>query len=255
MTEDAQGPTVIFVPGFMQPAEAWAEVAERLPERYPSVLLRHRQHEREGRIDEIAAAADAAGGPVVLCGYSLGGRLALHAAVRGPDRYAGVVVVGAAAGIDEPASREARRAADEKLASWMEAQPIERIVEVWERQPLFADQPDALVERQRPGRLAQDPGSLAVLLWRAGQGKMEPIWGRLHRLELPILALAGARDERYRRATRRIAAEAPDAYAAVIENAGHAAHLQRPDEFADALLAFLDERVGAGRDEIDRERS
>lgn len=234
---------MIFVPGFMQPAEAWAEVAEQLPQRYPSVLLGHREHEREGRIAEIAAAADATPGPVVLCGYSLGGRLALHAAVRSPERYAGVVVVGAAAGLDEPAARDARRAADEKLASWMETQPIEKIVEVWERQPLFADQPEPLIERQRPGRLAQHPRSLAVLLRTAGQGTMDPIWGRLHLLDLPILALAGARDERYRRATRRIAAEAPDAYAAAIEDAGHAAHLQRPEEFADALLAFLDERV------------
>ncbi len=233
---------MIFVPGFMQPAEAWSEVAERLPQRYPSVLLRHTQHEREGRIEEIAAAAEAVDGEAVLCGYSLGGRLALNAAVRDQSRYAGVIVVGAAAGIDEPAARTARRAADEKLASWMETQPIERIVEVWERQPLFADQSDRLVEAQRPGRLSQDPRRLAVLLRTAGQGTMEPIWGRLPTLDLPILALAGARDERYRRETRRIAAEAPNAYAAVIEHAGHAAHLQRPGEFADALLAFLEER-------------
>jgi 2-succinyl-6-hydroxy-2,4-cyclohexadiene-1-carboxylate synthase len=243
VSKERNGPSVIFVPGFMQPAEAWADVAERLPQRYPSVLLRHAEHEREGRIAEIAAAAEAVGGEVVLCGYSLGGRLALNAAVRGPERYAAVVVLGAAAGIDEPTSRRARREADEKLAAWMETQPIEKIVEVWERQPLFADQSERLIEAQRPGRLSQDPRSLALLLRTAGQGAMDPIWGRLHTLDLPILALAGARDERYRRATRRIAAEAPQGYAAVIEHAGHAAHLQRPGEFADALLAFLDERV------------
>ena len=33
--------------------------------------------------------------------------------------------------------------ADEKLASWIEAMPIEDIVALWERQPLFADQSDA----------------------------------------------------------------------------------------------------------------
>jgi 2-succinyl-6-hydroxy-2,4-cyclohexadiene-1-carboxylate synthase len=242
---NASGPTVIFIPGFMQPAEAWADVANSLPKRYPSVLLRHGQHEREGRIEEIAAAAESTPEQPVLCGYSLGGRLALHAAVRDPERYAGVVVLGAAAGIDEPARRDARRAADEKLAAWMETQPIERIVEVWERQPLFADQSELLIEAQRPGRLSQDPRSLARLLRTAGQGAMEPIWGRLQLLDIPILALAGARDERYRRATRRIAAEAPNGHAAVIEHAGHAAHLQRPDDFVDALLAFLDERVTA----------
>jgi 2-succinyl-6-hydroxy-2,4-cyclohexadiene-1-carboxylate synthase len=243
VSKERNGPSVLFVPGFMQPAEAWAEVAEQLPQRYPSVLLRHAEHEREGRIAEIAAAAEEVDGDVVLCGYSLGGRLALNAAVRSPQRYAGVVVVGAAAGIQEPGERETRREADERLAAWMETQPIERIVGAWERQPLFADQSERLVEAQRPGRLSQDPRSLALLLRTAGQGAMPPIWGRLQTLDLPILALAGARDERYRRATRQIAAEAPQGYAAAIEHAGHAAHLQRPGEFADALLAFLDERV------------
>jgi 2-succinyl-6-hydroxy-2,4-cyclohexadiene-1-carboxylate synthase len=243
VSSERNGPTVIFVPGFMQPAEAWADIAERLPQRYPSVLLRHSEHEREGRIDEILAAADAVDGPVVACGYSLGGRLALNAAVRGPDRFEAVVVLGAAAGIDETAQRQARAEVDAKLAAWMETQPIEKIVEIWERQPLFADQSERLIEAQRPGRLSQDPRSLALLLRTAGQGTMEPIWGRLATLDVPILALAGARDERYRRATRRLAAEAPHGYAAVIEHAGHAAHLQRPGEFVDALVAFLDERV------------
>lgn len=243
MGESAHGPSVIFVPGFMQPAEAWADVAGRVPERYPSVLLRHREHEREGRLAEIAEAAALEADGAVLCGYSLGGRLALHAALRAPERYRGLVIVGASAGIDEPTARAARREADEKLASWMETQPIERIVELWERQPLFADQSERLIEAQRPGRLAQDPLALARLLRTAGQGAMDPVWGRLPAFDLPLLALAGSRDERYRRAGRRMASEAPDAHAAVIEHAGHAAHLQRPDDFTDALLAFLDERV------------
>ena len=245
MTSDSSGPTVIFVPGFMQSAKAWQEVARRLPQRYPSVMLEHREHEREGRLAEIAAAAERVGGPAVLCGYSLGGRLSLNAAVRDPARYAGLVVLGASAGIAEPTARRARAEADEKLASWMETQPIEEIVAIWERQPLFADQSDEVIDAQRPGRLSQDPRSLAVLLRTAGQGAMDPVWGHLPSLELPILALAGARDERYRRACRRIAAEAPNAHAAVIEQAGHAAHLQRPDDFADALVAFLDDRVAA----------
>ena len=50
MSKERNGPSVVFVPGFMQPAEAWADVAERLPQRYPSILLRHSEHEREGRI-------------------------------------------------------------------------------------------------------------------------------------------------------------------------------------------------------------
>ncbi len=235
---------MVFVPGFMQPGGAWAGVAERLPQRYAGVLLDHAEQTFEGRLAEIAAA----GAGAVLCGYSLGGRLSLHAAIRDPGRYAGVVTVGASAGIEAPAMRAARARADEKLAAWMETQPMEQIVAVWERQPLFADQSDALVEAQRAGRLRQAPRDLAVLLRTAGQGALEPVWPRLAELDgLPLLAVAGALDERYSEAARRLARETPGGRAAMVESAGHAPQLQRPDRVAALLLDFLDEHVGKRR--------
>jgi 2-succinyl-6-hydroxy-2,4-cyclohexadiene-1-carboxylate synthase len=233
---------VLFIPGFMQRGDAWRPVAELLPERYPSTLLDHDEHSLEGRLREIAdTAPDTAGEPrPVLVGYSLGGRLALRAALRDPDAFAGLVTVGATAGIEEGPLRVARAEADEKLASWMEAMPIEDIVGLWERQPMFADQSDALVEAQRPGRLAHDPRALALLLRTAGQGVLEPVWHELRALQLPLLAIAGSRDDGYSRAAKRIASTAPHARAAVVEEAGHAPQLQRPDEVARLLTEFLD---------------
>jgi 2-succinyl-6-hydroxy-2,4-cyclohexadiene-1-carboxylate synthase len=225
-------PPVVFVPGFMQPASAWAPVAEQLDP--PTTLLDHREHSFEGRLSEIAAA----GAQALLVGYSLGGRLALRAALRDPARYAGLVTVGVTAGIEESAERTARAKADERLASWIEAAPIEDVVAVWERQPLFADQSDALVERQRTGRLAQDPLALARLLRSAGQGVLEPVWHELLTFELPLLAIAGSRDDGYVRAANKIADTAPNARAQIVENAGHAPHLQRPEEVASAIAAF-----------------
>jgi 2-succinyl-6-hydroxy-2,4-cyclohexadiene-1-carboxylate synthase len=227
---------VLFIPGFMQRGDAWRPVAELLPERYPSALLDHREHSLEGRLAEIA---DAAGEGSVLVGYSLGGRLALRAVLRDPGRYAGLVTVGATAGIDDPALRSSRAEADDRLAAWMEAAPIEDVVAIWERQPLFADQPEALIEEQRPGRLSHDPGSLAMLLRTAGQGVLEPVWHELLMLDLPVLAIAGARDEGYVRAAQRMADVAPRGRAAIVEDAGHAAHLQRPQRVAELIEEFL----------------
>jgi pimeloyl-ACP methyl ester carboxylesterase len=118
---------------------------------------------------------------------------------------------------------------------------MEDIVSLWERQPLFADQSDALVEAQRPGRLSQDQRSLALLLRTAGQGVLEPVWHELSQLELPVLAIAGARDDGYARAAKRIASTAPHGRVAIVEDAGHAPQLQRPDEVARMLSEFLDE--------------
>jgi len=233
---------VLFIPGFMQRGDAWRPVAELLPERYPSTLLDHAEHSFEGRMREIldhAHAADPSARPV-LAGYSLGGRLALRAAMRSPDSFAGIVTVGATAGLDDGPLRVQRAEADEKLASWIEAMPMEDVVSLWERQPLFADQSDALVEAQRPGRLSQDPRSLALLLRTAGQGVLEPVWHELPALSVPLLAIAGARDDGYTAAAKRMAHTAPDARAAIVEHAGHAAQLQRPDEVARLITEFLD---------------
>ncbi len=227
---------VLFIPGFMQRGDAWRPVAELLPERYPSALLDHREHSFEGRLREIADAAEEG---AVLVGYSLGGRLALRAVLRDPGRYAGLVTVGATAGIDDPALRSSRAEADDRLAAWMEAAPIEDVVSIWERQPLFADQSEGLIEEQRPGRMSHDPGELALLLRTAGQGVLEPVWHQLLTLEVPVLAIAGARDEGYVAAARRIADMAPRGRAAIVEDAGHAAHLQRPQRVAELIEGFL----------------
>ena len=87
---------ILFIPGFMQPASAWGVVAEQLDP--PTTLLDHHEHSFEGRLAEIAAAGEGA----LLVGYSLGGRLALRAALRDPARYAGLVTVGRRPGVPLP---------------------------------------------------------------------------------------------------------------------------------------------------------
>jgi 2-succinyl-6-hydroxy-2,4-cyclohexadiene-1-carboxylate synthase len=247
MDPSGQAPPIVFIPGFMQPGAAWAPVAERLAERYPSaarlILLDHREHTYEGRLREIAGVGEGA----VLCGYSLGGRLALRAALSDPDRYAGLAVVGATAGIEAPGQRTMRAEADQKLASWIETQAIDRVVALWERQPLFADQSELLIEAQRPGRLAQDPRGLALLLRTAGQGALEPVWQQLHSLSIPLMAVAGSIDERYAEAARRMAGAVPAGRVELVHSAGHAPHLQQPDAVARLLADFVDNDLGQGR--------
>ena len=222
---------ILLVPGFMQRGDAWAPLLDRLPE---ARALDHTTHDYEGRLAEIAEAGEGA----LLCGYSLGGRLALRAALRDGSRYRGVITIGASAGIEEPAARAARAEADDRLAGWMETMPIEEIVAVWERQPLFADQGDDLVEAQREGRLTHSPRELALLLRTAGQGTLDPVWFGLETLAPPLLAIAGARDEAYAAAAERMAATAPRGRFALVEHAGHAAHLQRPDAVAALISGF-----------------
>src|SRR3954449_5988968 len=137
--------TVVLPPGFAGPRHAWDLVAGRLqPERYRPLALDLRGHgdARDARpIDFAACAADvAAAAPerFILCGYSLGGRVALHVALAHPQRVSRLVLVASTAGIDDPELRDERRAADEKLAADAERGTIEAFAERWMHQPLFA---------------------------------------------------------------------------------------------------------------------
>lgn len=237
----AGGPTLVFVPGFMQREDAWRAVAERLGEPYRSVCLDHDSWTVEERVAEVRAASPPG---TVVVGYSLGGRIALQSALEHPGRFAGLVLVGASAGIDDDEERARRRAADETLADWVATQPIEAVVESWESQPVFASQPPGVVEAQRPGRLSHDPERLAELLRSAGQGAMDPVWHRLPQLDMPLLAVAGELDTHYVQVSRRVAAVAPRGSARVIANAGHAPHLEQPEAFAELLREFLHEHLG-----------
>lgn len=219
----------------MQHADAWSPIAAAVGERYPVKLLDFGTWTFERRLAEIRGAGEGA----VLVGYSMGGRLALHAGARWPDAFAGLVLLGASAGIEDPGERTRRRVADDELATWIETHPIEEVVTRWERNPVFASQPPALVTAQRAGRLAHEPAALAQLLRSAGQGALEPVWDELRALPMPILALAGEDDPRYVAAAERIAAEAPDALARTIPGAGHAAQLEDPDAVAAVLLDWL----------------
>jgi 2-succinyl-6-hydroxy-2,4-cyclohexadiene-1-carboxylate synthase len=234
-------PLVAFLPGFAQRGDAWVSVAERVAQRYRSVCLDFRSWTFDARLSELAARVDDGD---ALVGYSMGGRLALAAALRRPPRFGAIVLVGTSAGIEDRAERLARRREDEELADWIEAHTIEEFAERWEAQPVFASQSSELKAAQRPGRLSHEPEKLAQLLRSAGQGTFEPVWHELERIDCPVLAVAGELDTRYADAAYRVAERVKRGRARLVAGAGHAPQLERPAEFAELVLDFLDEHLG-----------
>jgi 2-succinyl-6-hydroxy-2,4-cyclohexadiene-1-carboxylate synthase len=224
----------------MQHGETWGPVLARVHGRYATRTVEFEEPSLEAALSAIGAAGR--GGAVV--GYSMGGRLALRAALLDPQAYRALVLIGATPGIAEEGLRRSRRAADEDLATWMEDARIDAVVDYWESQPVFATQSPDLVHRQRAGRLSHDPATLARMLRATGQGAVEPVWDDLHRLTMPVLAVAGELDAKYADIAERMAQTLPQGRAALVPGAGHAAHMERPEEFSALLLDFLDQHLG-----------
>jgi 2-succinyl-6-hydroxy-2,4-cyclohexadiene-1-carboxylate synthase len=170
-----------------------------------------------------------------LCGYSQGGRIALHLALAHPDRVSRLVLVSTTAGIEDPDAREARRRADEALAARVEREPLEDFVARWRDQPLFADEPAGVRAAAVADQLRNAPAGLAEALRGLGTGAMRPAWERLGELEVPVVVLAGERDQKFVGLGRRLVDALPDASLEIVPGAGHGLLLEAPQAVARAL--------------------
>lgn len=184
-------------------------------------------------------------GPVDLAGYSMGGRVALAFAVRHPERVRRLVLESASPGLATEGERAARRHEDESLADWIEHTGIKAFVARWEALPLFETQkalPAHVREAHRARRWMNHPASLAASLRGMGTGALPPSWGSLPGLRVPVLLMAGVHDRKFVEIARRMAAELPLARLELVEDAGHAIHLERPDAWVEIVTDFLTER-------------
>lgn len=243
--------TVVLLHGFSGTRHAWDGVAQRLdPERYRPLALDLPGHgSASGAPAPITFEAcvrtvlEDAPGRFALCGYSMGGRVALHVALAAPERVARLVLIGANPGIEPTGERAARLLDDERQARSLESGPFEEWIERWRGQPLFARDPPGVGELARADQRRNDPLALAAAMRGLGTGSMTPLWGRLRELRMPVLLLVGERDEKFAAIARRTLELLPDGSLAVLPG-GHNLPLENPAGVAHALEEVLDPESG-----------
>ena len=246
-TRQGRGPTVVLVHGFTQTGTSWARVARELEDDFEVVMPELPGHGRSPMPDpgsglgQTARALGETGGKAGYVGYSLGGRCCLHLALQAPHLVERLVIVGAHPGISDEPSRRLRRVEDDRCAAELERggdATVPDFVETWLAGPLFS----RLTEEQadRPSRLANSAAGLAASLRTVGTGTQTPLWDRLGELEMPVLVVAGALDDKFRPlAQRTVEAIGRNARLAVVDGAGHAVGFERPGAFVELVREFL----------------
>ena len=236
---------VLLVHGFTQTGASWARVRAALPERYRALAPDLRGHGNAGDLEpvDLQAVIDdlvrlAETGRIALCGYSMGGRIALHAALAADfaDRIERLVLIGASPGIADPRERAARRADDERLATEIErAWSIEAVARRWAQTPVLADQPPDVAALAHSDRLRNRPVGLARALRGLGTGALPSLWDRLGELTTPVALVVGERDAKFRAIADEMAQRITSAEVIVAAGAGHAVHLEAPEVVAAAI--------------------
>jgi 2-succinyl-6-hydroxy-2,4-cyclohexadiene-1-carboxylate synthase len=237
------GPRVVLLHGFAQNHRCLGPLADAVAADHTVVLPDAPGHggslaHRDADVAHAAELLTATGGSAVYVGYSMGGRICLRAAVDHPDRVRALVLIGATAGIEDADERAARRAADHAWAERLEAIGVDAFVQEWLSAEMFAGLPDWA--RFDDERRTNSVEGLAASLRSAGTGSMASLWDRLDELRVPVLCITGSLDERYGALARRVVdGIGAGARHVEIEGAGHAAHLERPDEVREAVVDFL----------------
>jgi 2-succinyl-6-hydroxy-2,4-cyclohexadiene-1-carboxylate synthase len=237
---------VVLLHGFGGTRRAWDGVMGLLPnERYRPLALDLPGHgdvadasrpiSFAGCTEHVLAASPER---FALCGYSLGGRIALHVALAAPERVERLVLVSSTAGIEDLAERARRRASEHRLADYLERAPFEEFIERWRTQPLFAEDPPDVGALAREDQRRNRPDALADVLRGVGTGEMQPLWNRLAELSMPVTILVGERDMKFQALGQRMVELLPDAELTVVPG-GHGLPLENPA----AVARALDQRI------------
>lgn len=131
-------------------------------------------------------------GKTILLGYSLGGRLAMHALLARPDLFQAAVIVSAHPGLEDEEERARRCESDLRWMRRFAQDPWSPLLQDWNSQGALARSP----ERPRP-EVDFDRKALATGMGLWSLGRQENLREALHELPLPILYLTGAQDTKF----------------------------------------------------------
>jgi pimeloyl-ACP methyl ester carboxylesterase len=225
-------PTLILLPGLAGDAAMWRAQLPALSRWQPVVAD---VHMREATIPAMAAALLAQhAGPLVLCGASMGGMVAMEAARQAPERIAGLALLGTDPRPDTPEMIAIREAAIGLFAQG-------RLREVIEPNIAMAFHPDnapALSADYLEFVLAAG----AEQLIRQNRAVIARPDAREHlpRVRCPVLVMCGEADrltppER----SREIAALVPQAKLVMVPRCGHMLTMERPELVNATLTDWL----------------
>ena len=195
----------------------------------------------EATVAALAAWMESLPAPLPLLGYSQGARIALLLALEHPELASHLILVSGSSGISSDPVRARRRGLDDNIAAEIEAFGVDQFLDRWLTQPLTstAAVSSTVAAWDRTVRSENTAAGLSAALRGLGQGAYPYVGDRLVELPMPLLAVAGGRDQKYRALAVEMASEAPMGRAVILEAAGHNVVLEEPHALADAVETFL----------------
>jgi len=163
----------------------------------------------------------------VLLGYSMGGRLALHALQHDSAMWRKAVIVSAHPGLQDETERMMRMARDAEWAAMALQKEWPEFLKEWDAQAVLAGDvaTDRSALRQRKTEVIR-----SMMEWTLG--KQEDLRAAIEGYECPVTWVTGANDEKFTSLAEEVSVERK----IVVPDVGHRVHLEAPGEIVAAVL-------------------
>jgi pimeloyl-ACP methyl ester carboxylesterase len=228
----------------------WANQVGPLADRFRVINVDQRGHGRSSpctqpfslydMVDDMVAVLDSLEiDRAVWCGLSIGGMVALRAALVVPDRVRGLIIVDSHAG-NETTFKKVKYGAMNLGAMFLGLRPfVPAVLPLMFGATTMREQPELV------GRWADRFGELhrpSVSATLQALVRRDSVLDELARIEAPALVLVGDEDRSLPpRDSREMTDRLANAELVTVAGAGHLSALERPEEVTAAMLSFLDQ--------------
>ena len=236
------GPPLILTHGYSATSSMWQGQIAALSRHYKLVLWDMRGHGQSDypenpaaysealTIGDIAALLDTVGADkAVVGGLSLGGYMSLAFYRSHPERVRALLIIDTGPGFKKDDARDAWNKRAHETAARFDREGLAVLKSMSAERANVSHRDATGLARAARGMLTQRDASV-----------MET----LPTIKAPSLVVVGADDTPFLAASDYMAAKIPGAEKVVIPAAGHAANIDQPKAFNDAVLSFLDRLDG-----------
>jgi len=251
VTDEGSGVPVLLVHGFPLSAGMWSKQVSVLQRTHrilaPDLRGFGGTEVTDGEVtmeqfaDDLAALLDAMGveEPIVLCGLSMGGYIALAFWHRHRERLKALILSDTRATADAPDAAKGRRDMADRVQREGPAPLVDQMLSKLISPATVRDRPQV---RDELSSMMMGCAPVGVAAAARGLARRKDWTDQLGEIDLPALVLCGAEDAITTPAEmQRMAAAMPDARYVEIPGVGHVPPMEAPEAFNTEVRRFLDQ--------------
>jgi len=197
----------------IQPFEGWAK-------EFNQMILSHEKKSAEH----------------ILLGYSLGGRLGLHALLQKQENWKAAILVSTHPGLDTIEEKQKRMFMDDFWAHRFRNDPWELLMKDWNNQSVFKDSVDFNRKESDNDRIAL---SEAIKTWSLG--RQRNLNEDIAALKMPICWIVGENDKKFLAQVNKLKFKHPKSHVCIVLQSGHRVLLDQPKKLLLNISKFIND--------------